>query len=280
MAQTQSTPFLIKTIGQGLNVLALVSTSKAAKLAIDVFSKPRKGKLVSDNLSFLSQSEMIQLEYNGLKIKTYYWPGVKGCVLLAHGWESNSSRWEKAVQSFQEKGLGVVAVDAPAHGGSGSDYFNAILFSKFIHVSILHYKPEALIGHSVGGMSCAFANRDYQYPFLKKIVLLGAPNEFKDILSRYSSMLGYSDRLIIGIDNEIYRRFGSWPDSYATANFVKETDIPILIVHDKEDKIIPYSDAIAIASHCKNGTLKSTEGYGHGLRSSQLLSDIVSYICK
>ena len=70
-----------------------------------------------------------------------------------HGWESNSGRWKNIIQRLQQEQYNIVALDAPAHGASGSSSFNAILYSKFITVVSKNFKPNFFIGHSVGGMA-------------------------------------------------------------------------------------------------------------------------------
>ena len=65
---------------------------------------------------------------------TYYWEGNNKTILLAHGWESNSFRWKNLITELQRYGYSIVALDAPAHGDSGSKMFNAILYSEFINM--------------------------------------------------------------------------------------------------------------------------------------------------
>lgn len=279
MPQIKSTTLLISIIGKLLNLLAFFNPSKAAKVAINIFAKPRKGRLSPGESSFLSSAQQLTLDYRGTRIMTYYWPGDKGCVLLAHGWESNSIRWEKTVDSLKEKNIAAVALDAPAHGASGGKYFQAVLYGQFISVVAAHFGATAMIGHSVGGMACAFSMGNSELSHLKKLILLGAPNHFTGVLERYCDMLGYSNRLRHAIDREVIRRFGAAPKTFSTENYLKGTGIDTLIVHDINDRIIPYSDAQSIVSHCQEGQLISTDGYGHGLKHPEVVSEIVSYIC-
>ena len=55
-----------------------------------------------------------------------------------------------------KKADNIVALDAPAHGTSGSKIFNAVLYSKFIEVVCKEFKPSILMGHSVGGMAISY----------------------------------------------------------------------------------------------------------------------------
>ena len=62
-------------------------------------------------------------------------------------WESNSNRWRYEIEKLQTEGYDIIALDGPAHGGSGSDTFNAILYSEFINVVSQKFKPTVFLGH-------------------------------------------------------------------------------------------------------------------------------------
>ncbi len=279
MANKKTSTLLIKVIGQLLNVLAIFSPNRAAKIAIDIFSKPQKGKLSSDQNSFLSSAKITILNFQGTDIMTYYWPGANGCVLLAHGWESNSLRWEKLIASLQEKNIGAVALDAPAHGASGGSSFQAVLYANFINVVAQRFQADSMVGHSVGGMACAFSTQYLKSSQMNKLILLGAPNNFTGVLERYSNLLGYSNRLRAAINLEVLKRFGSPPEFFATEKYLNNPELSTLIIHDINDKIIPFTDAEEIKTNGRNVKLIATEGFGHGLKHPEVVSEIVNYIC-
>ena len=279
MANKKTSTLLIKVIGQLLNVLAIFSPNRAAKIAVDIFSKPQKGKLSSDQNSFLSSAKITILNFQGTDIMTYYWPGANGCVLLAHGWESNSLRWEKLIASLQEKNIGAVALDAPAHGASGGSSFQAVLYANFINVAAQHFQADSMVGHSVGGMACAFSTQYLKSSKMNKLILLGAPNNFTGVLERYSNLLGYSSRLRTAINLEVFKRFGSPPEFFATEKYLNNPELSTLIIHDINDKIIPFTDAEEIKTNGRNVKLIATEGFGHGLKHHEVVSETVNYIC-
>ena len=55
-------------------------------------------------------------------------------------------------------------------------------------------------------------------------------------------------------------------------------DIETLIIHDKNDPVIPYSDALEIKSSLKNCELFTTNGLGHGLKSKIVIETISKFI--
>lgn len=268
-----------KTVGALINGSSIISSKYAAAKALSLFATPRKGLVNSYQASFLNTAKKEQLNYNGLSIMTYKWNGHDKTVLLSHGWESNASRWKKLIEKLQELNYNIVALDAPAHGDSESKKFNAVLYSEFINVVCEHYNPEIIIGHSVGGMASVFYQNKYQSKDLEKIVLLGAPSEFETILSNYNKLLSYNSRVVKSLDKLIEDTFGAPPSAFSTAKFAKNLNgVQGLIIHDKKDKIIPFSDAELIHKNFKNSQLIATKGFGHSLNNEVVYNHIIDFI--
>jgi pimeloyl-ACP methyl ester carboxylesterase len=197
---------------------------------------------------------------------------------LTHGWESNSARWKNLINYLNKKDFNIIAIDAPAHGKSGGKLFNAIMYSEFINVIAKRYQPDILIGHSVGGMATVLFQHKYQMPNVKKIILLGAPSEFTDVLQRYSDMLGYNERIRNQIKLTIINTFGKAPEDFSTARFLKDISSEGLIIHDSEDKVIPYNDAVSINQNFKNSKLITTKGLGHSLNDESVTNHIYEFL--
>jgi pimeloyl-ACP methyl ester carboxylesterase len=269
---------LVKLVGTYVNALSYASKSYAANMALALFSKPRKGKITEAQSSFLETSIEEKLYYQSKEIMTYQWTGNKETVLLVHGWESNSGRWKPLVNHLKKEGYNIIALDAPAHGNSGGNVFNALLYSEFIHVVAKKFNPNIIIGHSVGGMASVFFQNKYQFKYVEKLVLLGAPSDFKDILKRYTDMLGYNKQVIDQLNTLIEHRFGAPPESFSTATSCKTISVKGLIIHDKNDNIIPYDDAILIKNSFKNSRLITTKNLGHSLNHKTVTSCISEFI--
>ena len=270
---------LPKIIGAFINFIGIFNAAYASKLALKLFSKPRAGQLTPHINSFLeTATTKTTLHYNSLHIQTYHWEGTKETVLLAHGWESNSGRWRHKIQKLHKEGYNVIALDGPAHGGSGSDTFNAILYSEFINIVSEKFKPTSFIGHSVGAMALVIFLQKQTYFHAKKIVLLGAPSAFLGIMKRYKEMMGYSQRIYKGIDTQIELKFGYPPSYFSTADFARNIAAEGLLIHDKTDRIIPYQDALDIDAQFKNAKLISTEGLGHSLKGDFVSDEIIKFL--
>jgi pimeloyl-ACP methyl ester carboxylesterase len=269
---------LVIVIGNFYNSLSYISKAYAANKALLLFTKPRKGKPSENQIEFLNTAFQEELIFENYPIMTYRWLGKKQTILLAHGWESNSARWKKLILRLKQKGFSVIALDAPAHGQSGSKTFNAILYSEFINVVAKRFQPDIIIGHSVGGMASVFCQYNYKIESVQKLILLGAPSEFKDVFKRYTDMLGYNQRITKQLNTIIIERFGAKPEDFSTAKYLESITSKGLIIHDEDDQIIPYKDALLIKNSFENSTLITTKGLGHSLNDDIVSSHIYHFI--
>lgn len=270
---------IVKCIGGYYNVISYLSKKLAADKALYLFTKPRNGRRLSEEQQeFLDTAYQEEYKFGEHAIMTYRWLGDKLTILLVHGWESNSFRWKNLVLELKKKGHNIIALDAPAHGHSGSHFFNAILYSEFINVVATRFRPEIMIGHSVGGMATSFFQNKYQLDCLQKIILLGAPSEFTDVLKRYTDMLGYNQRVTNQLNLTLVERFGDQPENFSTAKFLEKINSKGLIIHDELDTIIPFSDALLIKNSFKNSILITTKGLEHSLNDESVSAHIYEFI--
>lgn len=269
---------IIKIVGWFINLTSYISKSYAANKALTLFGTPRRGFITDKQSDFLDTAFKEEFEFEMLPIMTYRWIGKKQTILLAHGWESNSARWKNLIKYLNEKDFNVIAIDAPAHGKSGGKLFNAITYSEFINVIAKRHQPDILIGHSVGGMASVLFQHKYKMDSVKKIILLGAPSEFTDVLQRYSDMLGYNQRIRNQIKLTIIDRFGQAPEDFSTAKFLQNISSKGLIIHDSDDNVIPYQDALSINQSFKNSKLITTKGLGHSLNDASITEHIYKFL--
>ena len=127
-------------------------------------------------------------------------------------------------------------------------------------------------------MALVFSLHKYENKTIKKAILLGAPSNFKDILKRYTDMMGYSRLICSGIERQIERKFGQPTSHYSTAKFIENLKIEGLIIHDEKDKVIPYSDALEINTSFKNAIFISTKGLGHSLKGDYISGEIIKFL--
>ena len=270
--------FVIKSIGNALNATSLFSSKYASKKALNLFASPRKGRYTDEQLASVQSALYEEITYNKGTIATYRWAGKNKTILLAHGWESNASRWNYLVSALKSQDYNIIVLDAPAHGQSSGHQFNAVLYSECIAEVAKKFQPEVIIGHSVGGMATVFCMHNHDMPFVKKIISLGAPAHFTGVFSRYKIMMGFNSRISNGLDRLVLEHFGKPVDYFSAATFSESIKAKGLIIHDKKDRIIPYEDAQLFANRYKNSELITTNGFGHSLANDTLTPKIIEFI--
>ena len=270
--------YLPKIIGGTINFTSYFSSRFAAKLAIDLFSMPKKGKIQPEESEYLKSATQDHVLFDSLSIKTYNWKGDKETILLAHGWESNSFRWMDLIESLRPLNYNIIALDAPAHGASSGKLFNALLYAECIKIVVEKFNVHTIVGHSVGGMASVFFQHKYQIKSIEKLVLLGAPADFIGVFSRYENMMGYNKRVSKALENQVLKKYNHLPEYFSPANFSKEIQAKGLIIHDKKDRIIPYKDGLKFKQNYANSEFIATKGFGHGLKSEKVYQHILDFL--
>jgi pimeloyl-ACP methyl ester carboxylesterase len=269
---------IAKFIGAIINFISLFSPRTAGKMAIRLFSSPRRKRIKETEKDFLETAFIEDIKYNDISIMTYRWLGKKDTVLLAHGWESNAVRWKDLIVKLKALDYNVIALDAPAHGLSTGRSFNAVIYSECINLVVKKFNAKIVIGHSVGGMATTFFQYKYQLPTIEKLVLLGAPSNFVGHFARYVNLMGYNTRISKTMDDIIEERFKNKPEHFNAAKFSETITAKGLLIHDKYDAVIPYSDAEDFKNFYKNSKLITTEGFGHGLQSDAVDEHILAFV--
>jgi len=271
--------FIIKKIiGFYINLLSYIYPVKATKLAYKFFSEPRVGRLFKDKLpTILKEAEAGIITHKNAIYQTYTWPGNDKKVLLVHGWESNTARWELLLPYLRKSGSTVIAIDAPAHGLSSGNEFNIPKYAEVINAVAQQVKPNYLIGHSLGGATAIYYQSHYQTS-IEKIVILGAPSDLKVIVTNYLAMLSLNSRVSALMDNHFIKNFKFKTEEFAGSLFASKIKIKGLLAHDKEDTIVSFKEAKKIADAWPGVEFVQTKGLGHSLHDDALYRKIYSFL--
>ncbi len=268
-----------KSVGLYINFLSFLLPKKAIQLAYTLFSEPRDGKLSKNKLpTILQETEQETHHHNGAHFQTYTWKGNDTIVLLAHGWESNASRWEKILPYLRSSGSTIIAIDAPAHGLSSGKEFNIPLYAAFIDVLVGKFKPQYLIGHSLGGKTCLYYQSTYLNNSIEKTVLLGSPSDFKIILNNYIEMLSLNSTISRGLEAHYLNHFKLKLEHFSGKFFATAIPTKAFIAHDTEDKVVLFEEGKKIASTWKDAIFIETSGLGHSMHSDELYKKVSQFL--
>jgi pimeloyl-ACP methyl ester carboxylesterase len=253
----------------------------AAKWAYKFFSEPQKGRYSKNQLPVFLQKATLHI-VNCTKTRhnsaTYIIDGNQQTILLVHGWESNSGRWAKLLPYLQTSGSTIVAIDAPAHGLSDGKEFSVVHYAKTINEAIKKYKPQVLIGHSIGGTACLLCMHEYKPTSVDKMIILGAPSDMRILLTNYSNLLGLNKNSRRILSQYIEKQFNLLIDDFSAAHFAKSITVKGIIAHDQNDPTISVSEGLKIAENWPAANMIITNTGYHSMHDADLYQQIASFI--
>lgn len=268
-----------KALGLYINTLSFVFPKKASQLAYAYFSEPRVGRIEKDNLpKILRETKTETFQHQSNYFQSYTWKGNDTIVLLIHGWESNASRWENFIPYLKKSGSTIIAIDAPAHGMSTGKSFSIPQYAEFIHIAVERFKPKYIIGHSIGGKACLYYQSVYQNKNLQKMVILGAPSDFRIILNNYIVLLGLNSKIAKALEEYYLIHFKLKLEDFTGKIFADKLSIKGLIVHDVDDTVVKFDEAKKIASAWKDAVFIETKGLGHSLHDDDLYKKVSTFL--
>ena len=244
--------------------LQAVSPSLTTKFAAKLFTTPIRHKLPKRELHMERESvqKSILVPEIQKEIVVYEYGKSDKKVLLVHGWSGRGTQLVKIADELLKMGYMTISFDAPAHGKSKG---NSSIMIEFI-ASILEiekqYGPfEFAVGHSLGGMSVLNAIK--QNLQVKKAVIIGSGDIIQDIIDDFICKLQLRPEYGIKLRNHFEAKFGGKMDDYSAYKAAEKTEVPVFVIHDKDDDDVSVKAAYNIQKHLKQSEIMITEGLGH-----------------
>ena len=210
--------------------------------------------------------EMLQYQIaaGGQSIATYVWgePTREPYALLVHGWSSFGLRFLPWAARLRQAGLAVVTFDQPGHGCSTGELCTLPDFINTIHAVGKRYGTAALaLGHSLGGAAVTLAQGESWHA--ERVVVIAPAADMSMQADRFMRYMRLGAHL--------RERFFGWHERTTGVN-VRDLEVrrhlpslglPCLIVHDLDDREVPWGDGELYARHWHNARLLTTQGLGH-----------------
>ncbi len=273
-------PGFIITTGK---ILEKISPSLTTKYVRFLFQMPMDHKPRKNELPLLENAEISYIAVPEIekKIAVYKWGNGEKKALIAHGWSSRPTQLHKFIEKLLAKGYTVYAFDGPAHGKSSGKRTMMPEFVKTIEKIVEVYGPfDIAIGHSMGGIS--LLNVQANKHSFQKMAIIGAPDSIRNIFNKFIQMMelnpDIAKRLIKVFEDITQKNIEEFHGSYLAGKI----EIPVLVVHDEEDKEVPVSDAENNVNHLKQGKLLKTKSLGHSriLKDDQVVKQVIDFLSK
>jgi len=226
-------------------VLAKLAPTMAAKIALKIFLTPPRHKEPTWEAHFSALATRTTILAESQQIVVYSWGGSHKNILLCHAWGGRGTQLAKFIEPLVLAGYRVVAFDAPGHGRSSGKRTDMMEYSATIQALDQHFSGfDALIAHSFGAGNAVFAVSRFRLQ-TAKIVLIGCFSHGKWIIQRFGDILNIPSKIVANMCLSLERKYNGqlhW-DKLDIVEMLQKCRIPALVVHDKDDREIPYEHA-------------------------------------
>jgi len=274
----------IKARQRGTHVLLTalwhLAPNSTKNIILKGFFKPTSYALTPLERQFLENSTSFQIHVHDKRIRCWKWGQGPG-ILFVHGWNGRGVNFAYFFRPLIDAGYSVITYDAPAHGqseGHVTNYFELSDAVRSFLDSSHGFNIQGMIAYSIGA-SAAINGISKEKPLID-VVLIAPALKLKEILFNAFNHHGIPKIVYQSLVAEMERYYGydvhqDNPDVLAPTISTK-----MLIVHDKDDRTIPYTDSKILSEKTDNVFLYTTEGLGHKriLRHSAVVDVITAYI--
>jgi len=217
--------------------------------------------------------------------KAYLWRGAGPTVLLVHGWSSDSGSMLGLVKPMLQAGFQVVAFDAPGHGTSRGA---RTTMSRFVEAGVRVIQAvggvDYLVGHSLGAVACAALARRVHADGgrVRAMSFVAAPASLNAVLDIWASARPQqlTDALRDGVRAQLKRDNGVPVAHWDIVGLCGDVRVPILLVHDESDPVVPMAEAVRLQSRLDGAVLLRTAGHGHSrvLMAPEMKASTVQFL--
>lgn len=246
--------------GIALAGMALAAAVVAVGLLLHLFHRRLRISLAAPRVAIMRSlaehgvaGETVRIPSRRGKTLVAWWlPGQgRGTVVITHGWGANRELMLPLATPLQAGGWNVLLFDARNHGESDADTFSSMpRFAEDTEAALAWLRarpgmagaPVALLGHSVGAAAVLLAasRRDD----IGAVVSLSAFAHPDGMMRRWLAEKGlpffpvgwYVMRYV---EHVIGHRF----DAIAPVTTLPRVRCPVLLVHGRDDEVIPPHDA-------------------------------------
>lgn len=245
----------------GFRLLGKTSPAIATRVAETLFTTPRRFRTPDREKEAMSGAMPIGVVFEGMTLRAWRW-GTGPVVLLVHGWEGRGSQMSPFVAPLIERGMSVVAFDAPAHGASDGTRTTLPQFTAAIRAVAERFGPvHGIIAHSFGCAATTLAMHDGFKP--RRLIFIAPPVDPATYTRRFGEFFGLDDEIVEGMKQRIERRFHrKWTD-FSVQKMAANMSTPLLVIHDSDDAEIPIGESHAIVASWPASRLLVTSGLGH-----------------
>jgi pimeloyl-ACP methyl ester carboxylesterase len=187
-------------------------------------------------------------------------------VVLVHGWGGHVSQMLPLARMIIDVGMRPVIVEMPAHGMSGGGQSSLPQFARALDYVVARLNDsgqpvQAVVSHSLGANASAYAvSRGLP---VKQLVLIAPPASPMQYTRLFAHVFALRESTRAAMQCRIESREAIMMRQFEPDAVGARIAIPVLVVHDRADRINPFTDGEAFAREIAGAQLLATESLGH-----------------
>jgi pimeloyl-ACP methyl ester carboxylesterase len=248
-----------------------LSDTVGTSLAERLFTSPRRHPRPKREQLTLATGHRFTIDvnlrsprWNGERTRVVAWRwGVGPTVLLVHGWEGRGSQLGAFVEPLVRAGLSVVTFDAPAHGDSaGSRLYLTDHADTVVDVAKAIGPLHAIVAHSFGAPAVMLAYSRGGVDAPRNVFI--SPNALvPDSVDRFCKDVGLDSVERALFEQQLCASAGISVEGLRIHQLLGNRDSSLLVLHDIDDREVPFAHGDRLAQLWPNARLEATQGLGH-----------------
>ncbi len=249
-----------------LKALTRLAPGAAGWLVERLWFTPPRPPVAAASRVLVAAGQVLPIEIAGRRIHARSF-GQGPTVALMHGWGGYGGQLANFIAPLVAGGFRVVVFDAFGHGdspGSRAGFRQATFFDfrdGLAAIADAVGPIHGIVAHSGGAMATLLALRAGLE--VKRLVLLAPMSRPALYATTFSRLLGLSSDVTARWQARAHARLNvSFVDLDATV-LGALVPPPTLVLHDRRDREVPFSDGEALAQSWPRAELHPTENLGH-----------------
>jgi pimeloyl-ACP methyl ester carboxylesterase len=261
-------------------------------------------------LDFSDKSTTVRSIFSGLQALS---PGLAAQLAAAAMFKTQRRRadgWEQALLDRAEElsidgpsgrisarrwgDAGPLVLLVPGHGRSDGSRSSLLEFANAFDAVLDAVRPffqplHGVVAHSMGGAAVTFAlsraqgrGRDAGEPGVlePRLVFIAPPIDLRDFVDTVSQQFGLLPSTQARLQGLVERRIGKRLEDLHALKLAGSMPQPLLVVHDEQDRAVPFACGASLAQAWPGAELRATRGLGHSriLRDPQVVTAVTEFI--
>jgi hypothetical protein len=214
-------------------------------------------------------------------------------VMILHGFNASKDMplLTDLANKLQNEGIATIRFDFNGHGQSEGSFLDMTALNEiedtkkvYEYISKLpQVKSVSLAGHSLGGVVAAMFAGELGTDKIKTVVLMAPAGELKDDTLK-GDLFGIKydpqnipEYIILSNGLKTGKSFLQTSQTLPVYETAEKYEGPVLIVHSKDDQLVPYSYGVQFKEIYKNAELETLSGFDHNFtQNTSYVNDIIA----